>query len=125
MKIDGKFAARSGCKLLLIKDGTPTYGRNPFTFVIILIMKRLPLFFLFLFLSGLAGAQQKIVADKIIGIVGDRIILQSDVKNAIADLARQGSTGPEGAECQILEQDLISKVMMLQVEKVFLKRTDG
>jgi len=57
--------------------------------------------------------QKKIVADKIVGIVGDKIILQSDIHNALADAARQGSTLPEDAECSVLEQALVSKVLML------------
>ena len=32
-----------------------------------------------------AFAQHKVVADKIIGIVGDKVILQSDITNAVAD----------------------------------------
>ena len=67
---------------------------------------------------------QKVVADKIAAIVGDRIILQSDVKNSIADIARQGGNVPDNAECLILEQALISKVLMLQAEKDSLPVTD-
>ena len=67
---------------------------------------------------------KKIVADKIVGIVGDHIILYSDIKNAIADIARQGGTIPEGAECQILEQSLVSKVLMLQAMKDSLVVTE-
>ncbi|MEI6949952.1 peptidylprolyl isomerase [Paraflavisolibacter sp. H34] len=79
----------------------------------------------FLGLASLASAQgQKVVADKIVGIVGDRIILHSDIKNTIADAARQGGTVPENAECMILEQALISKIMMLQAEKDSLPVTD-
>src|SRR5215210_6210861 len=63
------------------------------------------------------GQQKKIVADKILGIVGDRIILYSDVQNSIADIARQGGTVPENAQCAIMEQALVSKVLMLQAEK--------
>lgn len=66
----------------------------------------------------LASAQtKKMVADKILGIIGDRIILYSDVQNSIADAARQGATLPDNAECMILEQALVSKVLMLQAEK--------
>ncbi len=68
--------------------------------------------------------QQKVVADKIIGIVGDRIILNSDVQNSIADIVRQGGTVPENASCSILEQALISKILMLQAEKDSLPVTD-
>src|SRR5829696_1363666 len=68
--------------------------------------------------------QKKIVADKIVGIVGDKIILQSDIHNALADAARQGSTLPENAECSVLEQALVSKVLMLQAQKDSLPITD-
>lgn len=85
-----------------------------------------------LFLAfGLAGmttaalAQpKKFVADKIVGIVGDRIILFSDIQNSLADAARNGQQLPEGAECQVMEQALVSKVLMLQAEKDSLKVTD-
>ena len=60
---------------------------------------------------------KKIVGDKIVGIVGDKIILQSDIQNALADAARQGGTVPENASCAILEQALVSKVLMLQAQK--------
>lgn len=81
-------------------------------------MKRIYLFsfFLLAFYSGFSQGQ-KAVADKIIGIVGDRIILYSDIKNSVADMRRQGTEVPENAECLIMEQALVSKVLMLQAEK--------
>jgi peptidyl-prolyl cis-trans isomerase SurA len=79
-------------------------------------------------LSGIAVAAQgqpkKVVADKIVAVVGDRIILQSDIKNSIDDARRQGSTVPDGAECMLMEQALVSKVLMLQAEKDSLPVTD-
>ncbi|MGZ3911527.1 MAG: peptidylprolyl isomerase, partial [Flavisolibacter sp.] len=74
--------------------------------------------------SSSFAQQKKIVADKIVGIVGDKIILQSDIRNAIADATRQGSTVPANAECSILEQALVSKVLMLQAQKDSLPVTD-
>ncbi|MBC7872758.1 MAG: peptidylprolyl isomerase [Ferruginibacter sp.] len=67
---------------------------------------------------------KKIVADKIAAIVGDRIILQSDISNSIADISRQGGTIPENAECLLMEQAIVSKVLMLQAEKDSLPVTD-
>lgn len=60
---------------------------------------------------------QKIIADKIVGIVGDKIILYSDIQNTIADVTRQGGTLPPNPECAIMEQALVSKVLMLQAMK--------
>lgn len=74
--------------------------------------------------SSIFAQQKKIVADKIVGIVGDKIILQSDIQNAIADATRQGGTVPPNAECSILEQALVSKVLMLQAQKDSLPVTD-
>ena len=80
-----------------------------------------------LFLCVLAGAafygqaqqQQKVIADKIIAQVGDKIILQSDIVNAIADYKRQGqdSSLPPNPECAFLEGQLIQKALVLQAEK--------
>lgn len=67
---------------------------------------------------------QKVIADKIAAVVGDRIILQSDIVNSISDIARQGGTLPENAECILMEQAIISKVLMLQAEKDSLPVTD-
>ena len=80
--------------------------------------KILSLFASIIGFTTIALAQpQKIVADKIVGVVGDRIILHSDIKNALADAARQGQTVPEGADCMVLEQALVSKLLMLQALK--------
>lgn len=60
---------------------------------------------------------KKVVADKIVGQVGDRIILHSDVVNAMADIQRQGAQLPPNANCAILESQLIQKALVLQAEK--------
>lgn len=70
------------------------------------------------------GQPKKAIADKIVAIVGDRIILQSDIRNSILDMQRQGQTLPDSAECLLTQQALISKVMMLQAEKDSLPVTD-
>jgi peptidyl-prolyl cis-trans isomerase SurA len=82
-------------------------------------------FLLLLGFSFCANAQpKKAVADKIVAIVGDRIILQSDIRNSILDIQRQGGTVPDSAECLITQQALVSKVLMLQAEKDSLPVTD-
>ncbi len=88
-------------------------------------MKQLLLFSIFIFSCIVGIAQpQKVVADKIVAIVGDRIILHSDVANSISDMKRQGQEVPPDAECLILEQALVSKVLMLQAEKDSLPVTE-
>jgi peptidyl-prolyl cis-trans isomerase SurA len=70
------------------------------------------------------GTAKKVVADKIVAVVGDRIILHSDIRNSIEDAKRQGSNVPEGAECMLMEQAVVSKVLMLQAEKDSLPVSD-
>lgn len=73
-----------------------------------------------------AQQQQRIVADKIIAQVGDKIILQSDITNAIADYKRQGQDAqlPPNPECSFLEGQLIQKALVLQAEKDSLPVSD-
>jgi peptidyl-prolyl cis-trans isomerase SurA len=89
------------------------------------IKKVLAASILFLVLSASVMAQpQKVVADKIVGVVADKIILQSDIFNAIDDIKRRGGTVPDDAACLVLEQALISKILMLQAEKDSLPVTE-
>ena len=42
---------------------------------------------------------QKVVADKIIGVVGNKIVLKSDIDNSLLDMQRQGMELPPDARC--------------------------
>ncbi len=85
-------------------------------------MKKISLYFLLgmLAFAGKNYAQsQKIVADQIIAKVGDKIILKSDIDNAISDYKRQGQDVqlPTNPECAFLEGQLVQKVLVLQAQK--------
>jgi peptidyl-prolyl cis-trans isomerase SurA len=67
--------------------------------------------------AAIAQTPRKVVADKIVGIVGDKIILKSDVYNDILDRQRRNEFVPEGAECYIMEQILTLKALVLQAER--------
>jgi len=84
----------------------------------------LSLFFTILATAFAQGQSAKVVADKILAIVGDRIILYSDIQNTIADAIRNGNQVPDNAQCVLMEQALISKVLMLQAEKDSLPVTE-
>lgn len=60
---------------------------------------------------------QKVVADKILAIVGDKIILSSEIANEIADIERRKEQVPENAQCSMLEQALAMKALVMQAEK--------
>jgi peptidyl-prolyl cis-trans isomerase SurA len=57
-----------------------------------------------IFISASAAGQHKVIADKIVGIVGDKVILHSDIQNAVSDLQRQNTQLPPDVECYIMEQ---------------------
>ena len=67
---------------------------------------------------------KKVVADKIVGKVGDRIILSSDILNAISDIRRQGGQLPDNPECILMEGELIKKALVIQAEKDSLPVSD-
>ena len=72
----------------------------------------------FSFFSISAFAQpKKVLADKIVGQVGDKIILRSDIYNSIIDAQRQGAQLPPNPECLLIERALIEKALVLQAEK--------
>src|SRR5260221_6672003 len=91
------------------------------------MLKKFTLFAIAVFaiLSG-SFAQQKVVADKIAGIVGDKIILKSELAIAIADMQRNsGGADVKGVdECTILDNMLIQKALVLQAEKDSLPVSD-
>jgi len=69
------------------------------------------------FSAALVAQPKKIIADKIVAQVGDKIILRSDIYNSIQDAQRQGSPLPPNPECVLVERALIEKALVLQAEK--------
>lgn len=67
--------------------------------------------------TNLLAQTKRVVADKIVGKVGDRIILKSDITNAVADAQRQGGELPPEPVCMFMESELIKKALVLQAEK--------
>ena len=78
------------------------------------------------FLTGTVVFAQsaKVVADKIIAVVGDKVILKSDIDNTITDMQRQGIEVPANARCQTLEQSMGVKALVLQAERDSLPVTE-
>ena len=91
-------------------------------------MKKLfPLFIVLTFNLNVNAQQiKKVLADKIIAQVGDKIILRSDIMNAISDAKRQGTENqlPPNPECAFLEGQLIQKTLLLQAERDSLTVTE-
>lgn len=90
-------------------------------------MKILLYFACFVGICSLANAQgqtKKVLADKIVGVVGSKIILQSDIVNQIEDAKRQGTELPPDANCILLQQMMAQKALVLQAEKDSLPVSD-
>ncbi len=69
-----------------------------------------------LFIQSLFAQTKKVLADKIIATIGDKIILESDIDNSIADMQRQNIDVPANAKCILLQQALGLKALVLQAE---------
>jgi peptidyl-prolyl cis-trans isomerase SurA len=66
----------------------------------------------------------KVTADKIIAVVGNKVVLKSDVEDRILDMQRQGAEVPENGKCCVLQDILGTKTLVLQAEKDSLPVTD-
>lgn len=84
--------------------------------------------FIFLFLLAIGchlfAQTKKVVADKIIATVADKIILKSEIDNAIHDMQRQNIEIPADAPCRLLEQAIALKAMVVQAERDSLPISD-
>jgi len=80
--------------------------------------------FLVFFATVVIAQPKKILADKIVAVVGDKIVLKTDIDNALIDMQRQGVEAPPNARCFIMEQALGVKALVLQAEKDSLPVTD-
>jgi peptidyl-prolyl cis-trans isomerase SurA len=88
-------------------------------------MKKGLLFSIMLLGLVFAKAQTpRVLADKIVGIVGDKIVLRSEITNYIDDIKRQGGEVPPDAECYLLERMMADKALILQAEKDSLPVSD-
>jgi len=66
----------------------------------------------------------KVSADKIIGVVGNKIVLKSDVEDRLSDMQRQGAEVPANGKCLVLQDMLATKALVLQAEKDSLPVSD-
>jgi len=68
----------------------------------------------FLLLSTLGLNAQSGLVDKVVAVIGDKIILHSDVEEQIKYLKAQQGSVPENARCQMLDQIIVQKVFLQQ-----------
>ncbi len=88
-------------------------------------MKRFVFSFLALIAALVSVAQpKKMLADKIIAVVGNKVILRSDIENSLLDMQRQNIEIPANARCMSLEQAIGVKALVLQAEIDSLQVTE-
>ena len=77
-----------------------------------------------LLFTAVFAQPKKVIADRIIAVVGDKVVLKSDIDNTILDMQRQGIEVPADARCMSLEQAMGIKALVLQAEKDSIPVTD-
>jgi peptidyl-prolyl cis-trans isomerase SurA len=87
--------------------------------------KRILLLSSFALLSFASFAQpNKLTVEKVIGVIGNKLILRSDVEDRILDMQRQGVDVPANGKCFIMQDLMSTKTLVLQAEKDSLPVTD-
>jgi len=71
---------------------------------------------LFLFLCTAIFAQDRIMIDQVIAVVGNRIVKHSDVETQISQMRMQGETVSDCSYCEILEQLMIDRLFQHQAD---------
>ena len=76
-------------------------------------------------LPMVSRAQNDVVVDQVVAVVGSHIVKLSDIEQAFAQIrVRQGYQGADEARCQILETMLLSKLMVQRGELDSVEVTD-
>ena len=78
----------------------------------------------FCMFTAVFAQPKKVIADKIVAVIGNKIVLKSDIDNSLADMQRQGIEMPPDARCLTLEQSMGIKALVLQAEKDSLPVTE-
>ncbi len=87
-----------------------------------------PLLFSMLLLLAFTGKSQqageKVLIDEVAAVVGNNIILYSDIENEYMQSLMQGSLKGKGLKCQILEEMMFQKLLLTQAELDSVTVTD-
>ena len=87
--------------------------------------KKIPALFISVIFSFTVSAQNEVI-DRITGVVGDQIILQSDIENQYLQLKARGYRGnEEKIKCSILEDQLAQKLLLNQAKVDSIEITES
>lgn len=79
---------------------------------------KIAIFILFSFFSiAQVYGQEKLMIDQVVAVVGDKVVLQSDVENQVLQFMAQGYKSPSGnMKCEVLEELLSQRLLLTQAE---------
>ncbi|MEL7530401.1 MAG: peptidylprolyl isomerase [Bacteroidota bacterium] len=77
-------------------------------------MKKLTFLFLFSLLANFAGAQ---TLDRIVAIIGEEVILQSDVENQYQYMMLNGQKDDGTLRCQVMENLVVNKLLLNKAQQ--------
>lgn len=79
-------------------------------------MNKFSLLFISLLLAVMGSSQETTLIDGTIGVVGDKVILHSEIEEQLAQAKQQGFTLGEDARCLIYEEILFQSLLMYQAD---------
>lgn len=80
------------------------------------LFKKTLLILLLILSVKIADSQEKMMIDRVVATVGDKMILQSDIENQVLQIISQGYTATENMDCEVLNQLLTQKLLLIQSE---------
>lgn len=81
---------------------------------------------LLLIASPVIAQQSEVLIDEVVAVVGNRIILESDLETQVLQYQAQGATqGKQTLKCQVLEDLLVQKLFVNQAEVDSIEITDN
>lgn len=78
--------------------------------------RKLIILLLFVFTINIANSQNEEMIDRVVAIVGDKVILQSDIENQVLQYMSQGYPVSSNMDCEVLNQLLTQKLLLTQAE---------
>jgi peptidyl-prolyl cis-trans isomerase SurA len=79
-----------------------------------------------IFIGGLVTVQaQERVIDRIVAVVGNSIVLQSEVENELIQMQGQGYVPTAGSRCQLIENYLVQRLLLNQAIVDSIEVTDA
>lgn len=71
------------------------------------------------------SAQKKVVLDEVIGVIGNEIVTKYEVETKFNSLIAQGASINDNSRCEVLEEVLISKMLLNQAKVDSLEVTES